>query len=81
MKKLVLRSLIKRISKLEQEWERTKYQREFNYMAEAFEIWRVRLEQRKDVLKNYQSLSHFRNSLLLKCIRFMRYRLRVRYGL
>ena len=50
-------------------------------MMEAFEIWKVRTDEKRDLLKHYQALQHYRMSLLLRTMKWMRGRLRIRQGL
>lgn len=50
IKKAILRTLVKKIGKMEEEWERTRFKREFNYMSDAFNIWKIRLQERQALL-------------------------------
>lgn len=45
-KSKALRHILKKMNKKDIEWERTRYQREFNYMLKAFEIWKIKVEEK-----------------------------------
>lgn len=81
MRRAVLRSVVKTIHKKEDAWERGRFQRQFDYMSQAFEIWRVRTDEKRDLLMHYQALQHYRMSLLLRTMRWLRARLRIGRGL
>ena len=56
LRRVVLRSVLKIIHKKEEAWERGKFQRQFDYMSQSFEIWKVRTDEKRDLLKHYKAL-------------------------
>ena len=80
-KSKALRLVVKMIAKKADEWERTRYQREFTYLMNAFEIWKVKLEERRDLIKQYNALTHYRGHLLIKHFNYWKSKLIIRRGL
>jgi len=76
-----LRTVLKMISKKEAEWERTRYQREFNHILKAFETWRGRVHERRKLIQNYNALSQYRSSLLIKHFSRWKKIVRIKHGL
>ncbi len=60
-KSKALRLVLKKVTKKALEWERSRYQREFKYLLNAFEIWKQKLEEKQNLIKKYNALSHYRN--------------------
>lgn len=75
-----LKVIVKSISKKEAEWERTRYQREFNYLMQAFEVWKARVDEKRELIHNYNALSQYRSTLLIKCFSCWKGQVRVKRG-
>lgn len=80
-KSKTLRMVVKKMMKKDQEWERTRYQREFTYLMNAFDQWKLRLEERRDLVKQYNALTHYRGHLIIKYFNYWKSRLRVKRGM
>ena len=80
-KSKTLRMVLKKVIKKDQEWKRTRYQREFTYLMNAFDQWKLRLEERRDLIKQYNALTHYRGHLIIKYFNEWKSRLRVKRGL
>ena len=80
-KSKTLRMVLKKVIKKDQEWKRTRYQREFTYLMNAFDQWKLRLEERRDLIKQYNALTHYRGHLIIKYFSEWKSRLRVKRGL
>ncbi len=48
--------------------ERMKYQREFETKQEAINQWKGRLEEHRQLVKQYTALTHYRQNLLVKSL-------------
>ena len=61
-----MKNIVKKIGIMEIEWERTKYQREYNNMMDSFKLWKSKAEEKKDLIRYYNALNHYRGTLLIK---------------
>ena len=65
-----MKNLIKKLGKMETEWERTKYQREYNNMMDSFKLWKSKAEEKRELVRYYNALNHYRGTLLIKHFNF-----------
>ena len=61
-----LRSVVAIIKARGDEWQRMRYQREFESVARAFGKWTERVQERRRLIGNYNALSHYRSTLIIK---------------
>ena len=79
-KSKALRLVMGKITKKHNDWERTRYQREFNYLYKAFEAWTEHVQAQRDHEKHYCALSFYRQSLMVRYFGKLKYMVRVNYG-
>ena len=80
-KSRALKSVMDKMVKKENDWERTRYQREFNYLFKAFETWREEVQEQRDLERQYCALSFYRNTLMVRYFGKLKNRVSVNYGL
>lgn len=73
--------VMKMMYKKSAEWERTRYQREFDQMVKAIEIWKSKVNERRRLIKNYHALSQYRSTLLIKSFQRWKKLVLVKHGL
>lgn len=67
-KSKALRKVMKRFNQKTMDWERTRYQREFNSILDAFEQWRCFVVSHGKLLKEFNALNHFKHTLMIKAL-------------
>ncbi len=65
---------------MESEWERTRYQREYNNMMNSFKLWKSKAEEKRELVRYYNALNHYRGTLLIKHFNIWKKLLNVKKG-
>lgn len=80
-KSTLLRRVLERWSDREEQQERSRYQREFDRLKLCLDRWKLRVEEKHNMIKTYMALNHYKNTLLIKSFRAFHQMTRLKYGI
>lgn len=72
--------MLEQVCRRDLQWERQRYQREFNMMMGVFYLWVEFARQQRQYVLQYDALCHYRHTLLIKCFTKWSSRIRITHG-